>query len=106
MRSHNVTVFEFNPKSRVGQRLIDDTLHLNGFFFRQGIFFSLELKGWRIVQKPRSYCNERFQSAFSRLAAGSGVIDHFSYRMAGLQALLRRSMNAERGIMVAPRLNK
>ena len=60
MRSHNVTVFEFNPKSRVGQRLIDDTLHLNGFFFRQGIFFSLELKGWRIVQKPRGYCNERF----------------------------------------------
>ena len=106
MRSHNVTVFEFNSKSRVGQRLIDDTLHLNGFFFRQGIFFSLELKGWRIVQKQRGYCNARFHSGDNRLKAGSGVVGHFSYRMAGSQALFRRVMNAERGIMVAPRLNK
>ena len=45
MRSHNVTIFEFYPKSRVGQRLVNDAFHLNGFFFRQGSRFSLVLKG-------------------------------------------------------------
>ena len=51
MRGYNVTILEFNSKSGVGQRLIYDAFHLNGFFFRQGISFTLVLKGWRIVQK-------------------------------------------------------
>jgi hypothetical protein len=32
-----MTVFEFYPKSRIWKRLGYDALHLNGFFFRQGI---------------------------------------------------------------------
>lgn len=57
MRSHNVAVLEFYSKRRVGQRLGYDALHLNGFFFRQGNYFSVVLKGWRIVQKQEGYCN-------------------------------------------------
>jgi len=38
--SNDVTVFEFDAKRRVGQRLGDDTFHLNGFFFGQGFLFS------------------------------------------------------------------
>jgi len=37
MCGHNVTVFEFYAKSRVWKRLVNDTFHLNGFFFRQGL---------------------------------------------------------------------
>ena len=36
MRGHHMTVFEFDAKRRIGQRLGDDALHLNGFFFGQG----------------------------------------------------------------------
>jgi hypothetical protein len=36
-----VTILEFNPKCRVGQRLSYDAFHLNGFFFGQGVLFSL-----------------------------------------------------------------
>jgi hypothetical protein len=32
-----VTIFEFYAKSRVWKRLVNDTFHLNGFFFRQGL---------------------------------------------------------------------
>jgi len=50
MRSHNVTVFEFYPKSRVWKRLGDDAFHLDGFFFRQGLQVS--------VQKRPANCAE------------------------------------------------
>ena len=36
-----MTVLELNSKRGVGQCLIYDTFHLNGFFFRQGLQFSL-----------------------------------------------------------------
>ena len=56
MRSHNMTVFEFYAKSRVWKRLVNDTFHLNGFFFRQGLKV-LSKKGPRIVQKSPALCN-------------------------------------------------
>ena len=36
-----MTVLEFDSKRCVGQCLAYDTFHLNGFFFRQGLKFSL-----------------------------------------------------------------
>ena len=56
MRRDDMTVFEFNSKRGIWKRLADDTFHLYGFFFRQGIV-SLCKKGSRIVQKRRDYCN-------------------------------------------------
>ena len=41
MGRNNMAVFEFYPKRGVGKCLIYDTFHLNGFFFRQGLQFSL-----------------------------------------------------------------
>jgi hypothetical protein len=40
VRGNDVTVFEFDAKCRIGQRLGDDAFHLNGFFFGQGFPFS------------------------------------------------------------------
>jgi len=50
VRSHNVTIFEFYPKSRVGKRLGNDAFHLDGFFFCQGPQVS--------VQKRPANCAE------------------------------------------------
>ena len=36
-----MAILEFYSKSGVGKCLIYDTFHLNGFFFRQGLQFSL-----------------------------------------------------------------
>ena len=36
-----MAIFEFYPKCGVGKCLIYDTFHLNGFFFGQGLQFSL-----------------------------------------------------------------
>ena len=44
MSGHNVTVLEFDSKSRVWQGLGNDALHLNGFFFRQGLQVSVSKK--------------------------------------------------------------
>ncbi len=41
MSSHNVAIFEFYSKCRVRKSLGNDTFHLNGFFFGQGLRFSL-----------------------------------------------------------------
>ncbi len=46
---HDVPVLEFHAKSRIRQRLGDDALHLYGFFFGQGLRFSL-------LQKARGLC--------------------------------------------------
>ena len=46
---HNVPVLEFHAKSRIRQRLGDDALHLYGFFFGQGLWFSL-------LQKAHELC--------------------------------------------------
>src|SRR5210317_2604739 len=80
MRRHHVTIFEFNPKSRVGQRLSNDAFHLNGFFFRQGGINPVLSKGWRIVQKRSPYCNAQPPHALSPiaiLARFSGRADSF-----------------------------
>ena len=49
MGGHNVPVLEFHAKSRIRQRLGDDALHLYGFFFGQGLWFSL-------LQKAHELC--------------------------------------------------
>lgn len=56
MSGHDMTVLELYSKSRVWKRLGDDTFHLDGFFFRQGIQVSVQ-KGPRIVQKSHALCN-------------------------------------------------
>jgi len=49
MGCHNMPVFEFYSKRRIRKSLVNDTFHLNCFFFRQGLRFSL-------VQKARELC--------------------------------------------------
>ena len=44
MGCYNVPILELDSKSRVWQGLGDDTLHLNGFFFRQGLPISMSKK--------------------------------------------------------------
>jgi len=106
MRGNNVTVFEFNPKGRVGQRLGNDALHLNGFFFRQGTYFSLLLKGWRIVQKRRGYCNAPGRHSANKSEHNTGSPGQSEKDTAGSQADFSMLSNVSRAMFLAPRLIK
>jgi hypothetical protein len=51
--SHNVTVFEFNPKSRVWKGVYNNSFHLYGFFLCHLLDYVLYCLGGRIVQDAR-----------------------------------------------------
>ncbi len=101
-----MTVFELNSKGRVWKRLSYDAFHLNGFFFGHVSRFSLVLKGSRIVQKQRGYCNAPGHHLSNNCEHANGISGQLSNGVAGSQAVFRFKVNSLRGMIRAPRPSK
>ena len=78
MGCHNMPVFEFDSKRRIRKSLVNDTFHLNGFFFCQGLRFSL-------LQKARELCRNGHVNATQQIAKYRVIV-----RPAGLFPATRR----------------